>query len=274
MSASPRAAVTGAAVTEGTVTGRRAALILMGLGAADSLSAQGAAAADESSLLPPGAGSLGELSARLSRAPRRRDFKTVPMILDHPDLWDHAALSELIAYRGGPRQVWNNTEITGPWLNAMRNAMNTQIWSFRHPDFIAVSATHGSAHLALFESAMWEKYQFAKLAGGKVQADTFLSQPVPAAADPRRYEDVDGAYSAHGATIATLQRRGAVFLACHNAIWEIAGKLIAAGVNPDGLAQGALASELTNNLAPGVVLTPGVAGVLVELQQAGFHYAA
>jgi hypothetical protein len=258
----------------GAVTGRRAALILMGLGAAASLSAQRPAEAAESSLLPPGAGSLGELSARLNRAPRRRDFKTVPMILDHPDLWDHTALSELIAYRGGPRQVLDNTEIAGPWLNTMRNAMNTQIWSFRHPDFIVVSATHGSAHLALFEPAMWDKYQFAKLAGGKVQTNTFLSQPIAGAADPGRYEDVDGAYSPYGATIATLQRRGAVFLACHNAIWEIAGKLIASGVNPDGLAHGALASDLTNNLAPGVVLTPGVAGVLVELQQAGFHYAA
>ena len=42
-------------------------------------------------------------------APRRRDFKTVPMILERPDQWDHAALAEVTGYRGGPKQVWDNT---------------------------------------------------------------------------------------------------------------------------------------------------------------------
>ncbi|WP_409409353.1 hypothetical protein AAE485_01885 [Acidithiobacillus ferriphilus] len=39
-------------------------------------------------LLPPGASTLQELSNRLAKAPRRRDFKTVPMILTSPDQWD------------------------------------------------------------------------------------------------------------------------------------------------------------------------------------------
>ena len=77
------------------------------------------------------------------------------------------ALSEVIGYRGGPRQVWDNTELGGRWLNLMRNSLNAQIWSFRHPDFLVVSATHGSAHLALFDQAMWDKYQLANMAGGK-----------------------------------------------------------------------------------------------------------
>src|ERR1700676_3495151 len=126
----------------------------------------GAARAAEPSLLPAEAKSLEELTARLSSTPRRRDFKTVPMILNDPDQWDHAALSAVIAYRGAPTQVWDNTEIASPWLNLMRNALNAQVWSFGHPDFLAVSATHGTAHLALFEPAMWEKYQLAKWTGG------------------------------------------------------------------------------------------------------------
>jgi hypothetical protein len=64
-----------------------------------------------------------------------------------------------------------------------------------------------------------------------------------------------------------------VFLACHNAIWELAEKLITTGVNPDELSQNALAAELTNNLIAGVVLTPGIGGTLPELQRAGFNYA-
>lgn len=83
------------------------------------------------------------------------------MILERPQQWDDEALAEVIAYRGGPRQVWDNTELAGPWLNLMRNALNAQIWSFKHPDFLVVSATHGTAHLALFDQAMWDKYELA-----------------------------------------------------------------------------------------------------------------
>jgi hypothetical protein len=64
-----------------------------------------------------------------------------------------------------------------------------------------------------------------------------------------------------------------VFLACHNAIWEFAERLIATGVNPDELTHDALAAELTNHLIAGVVLTPGITGTLPELQRGGFNYA-
>ncbi len=118
---------------------------------------------------PKGARELLALSERLANAPRRRDFKTVPMILDHSDLWDHEALSEVLAYKGQSKQVWDNTEIGGPWLNLMRNSLNNQVWSFKHPDFLAVSATHSSAHFALYDQTTWDKYQLAKLAGEQVQ---------------------------------------------------------------------------------------------------------
>ena len=259
-----------------TPPGRRFALMTMGLGmvaGATGLAAPPDARAAGPSLLPPGAKSLEDLSARLSRAPRRRDFKTVPMILTDPDQWDSAALTEVIAYRGEPKQVWDSTGIASPWLNVMRNALNTQVWSFKHPDFLTVSATHGTALLALFGPATWEKYQFAKLTGGKFQSNTLLAEPKAAAADPKDYENPDGLFSPHDNSIPALQRRGAVFLACHNAIWETSATLIATGVNPDKLSHGALAADLTNHLIAGVVLTPGVVGTVPELQRAGFSYA-
>ena len=77
---------------------------------------------------------------RLAKAPRRRDFKTVPMILNEPSQWDDEALREVMAYKPVPKQVWDNTKIESPWLNLMRNSLNAQIWSFKHPDFLAVSA--------------------------------------------------------------------------------------------------------------------------------------
>jgi hypothetical protein len=63
-----------------------------------------------------------------------------------------------------------------------------------------------------------------------------------------------------------------VFLARHNAIWELAEKLTSAGQNPDHLDLGAITAALTSHLIPDVVLTPGVVATLVELQRAGFAY--
>jgi hypothetical protein len=261
-----------------TLPGRRRVLITMGLGVvagATGVAAlhDGVASAGEPSLLPPGAKSLEDLTARLSRAPRRRDFKTVPMTLNDPKQWDYAALSAVIAYRGAPKQVWDNTGIASPWLNTMRNSLNTQVWSFGHPDFLLLSATHGTAHLALFGPAMWEKYQLAKLTGGKFQSNTLVAEQKGAAADPKDYENPEGVFSPDDNSIPALQQRGVVFLACHNAIWEWAETLIATGVNPDELSHDALAAELTNHLIAGVVLTPGIGGTLAELQRAGFDYA-
>jgi len=256
-------------------TDNRRAILRAGIAAAAgaaALAARGAAAA-EGSLIPEGAATLRDLADRLARTSPRRDFRSVPMIVDNPDQWDDAALKEVIAYRGGPKQVWDNTDINGPWLNLMRNSLNGQVWAFRHADFLAVSATHGSAHLALYDQAMWDKYQLAKLAGPKFPRNMLAELPKAAAEDPKNFENPDGPFSPSGMSIPALQQRGVVFLGCHNAIWEVAEKLIKAGVNPDKLPHDALTAELTNHLLPGVVLTPGIVATLPELQRAGFYYA-
>jgi intracellular sulfur oxidation DsrE/DsrF family protein len=253
---------------------RRTALVGFGalaVGAA-ALAAAPSRAATTERIIPPGAQELSELMERLGRASRRRDFKTVPMILDRPDLWDDEALKEIIAYRGTRKQVWDNTNLAGPWLNLMRNSINAQIFSFGHKDFLAVSATHGTAHLALLDQAMWDKYELATLAGDKFKTNT-LAIPKPAAIAFAQSEDPKSVFGPDGDTIPALQQRGVVFLACHNAIWEVTGKLIASGKNPDHASHEAVAAELTNHLIDGVVLTPGIVATIPELQQVGFHYA-
>ncbi|MDQ0470222.1 thiosulfate dehydrogenase [Labrys wisconsinensis] len=261
----------------GTTLQRRQALQLglaAGIGAAFvAPSAPADAKSNDSALLPTGSNALRELTDRLAKAPRRRDFKTVPMILTSPDQWDHEALSDVIAYQSKAKQVWDNTDIASPWLNLMRNALNAQIWSFKHPDFLAVSATHGTAHLALYDQSIWDKYQLAKLAGDKFQTNTLIVEKKAQSASLENYEDPAGAFSPEDNSIPALMSRGVVFMSCHNAIWEEAAGLLKANVNPDKLSHEALAAELTNHLIPGVVLTPGAVGTLPELQQAGFHYA-
>jgi hypothetical protein len=252
---------------------RRSALMTLGLagvGASAAPSLALAQAGGGPDLLAPGAQTLKALTERLARAPRRRDFRAVPMILQDRMQWDHEILAELMAYGSGPKQIWDNTDLSGPWLNGMRNSLNAQIWSFRHPDFLVVSATHGSALLALLDPAMWDKYQLAALTKGAFASNTLIERNAAAEAD--RTPSDSGAYAAADNGVAALMDRGVVFMACHMAIWELSAGLIKRGVNPDRLSHEAMAAELTNHLVAGAVLTPGIVATIPELQQVGFRY--
>jgi hypothetical protein len=120
---------------------------------------------------------------------------------------------------------------------------------------------------------MWDKYELATLAVAKFKTNTLIV-PKAATAVFAADETPRSVFGPAGNTIPALQERGAVFLACHNAIWEVTAKLVEAGKNPDHKSHGEIAAELTNHLVDGVVLTPGIAATILELQQAGFHYAA
>jgi hypothetical protein len=259
------------------LTPRRQSLKGLGMALAAAGFAGTAQASSPAPLMQAGAKTLEALGVQLATAPYRRDLKSVPMILNNRNQWDAEALDAVIHYAGGPKQSWDNTDITGPWLNVMRNAMNAQIWSFGHPDFLCVSATHGSAQLALYDDAMWEKYGLAKIAGGTVTRNSFVAPagapPGAASPDPSDYENANGAFSPRNNSIQTLQRRGAVFLACHNAVWELCQRLIGSGVNPDHLGHEEMCAELSNHVIEGVVMTPGAVGTLMELASAGFSYA-
>ncbi len=231
-----------------------------------------AGSAPQASLVPAGAATLRDLATALAKAPRRRDFKSVPMILTRPEQWDAEALDLVLRYRAGPRQAWDNTALESPWLNLMRNSMNVQIWSFRHPNFLPVSATHGTAHLALYDDFIWERY-LAKLTKGKWTRNLWLEEPPASDAAPADFENPQGVYSPRDNSITVLQRRGLVFLACHNEVWELTLALRKQGINPDNLNHERMAAEFTNHLIPGAVLTPGIVGTLPELQRAGFGYA-
>jgi intracellular sulfur oxidation DsrE/DsrF family protein len=119
---------------------------------------------------------------------------------------------------------------------------------------------------------MWDKYELAALAGAKFQTNTLIL-PKAALSAFSDEEDPNSLFGPIGDAIPALQERGVVFLACHNAIWEVTAKLIARGTNPDHASHGAVAAELTNHLVDGVVLTPGIVATIPELQQVGFHYA-
>jgi hypothetical protein len=247
----------------------------MGLAAAiAALGIRGAAAAATQtppSLIPRDAVALAALTAELARAPRRRAFKTVPMILTRDDQWDSEAFSALLAYRGGPRQLWHNRKLDGGWLDYMDNAITAEVFSFHHLDFLAVSATHGTTGLALFDQAAWDKYKIASIAPGKIARNTFIVD-TGNGGDPADIQKLDGVYGGDAVSIPYLMRRGAVFLMCHHAIWEFAKTLHANGPNPDKLSIEDLAADLTNHVPLQAIVVPGLVAAIAELETAGYTY--
>jgi len=250
---------------------------LLGLSAAVVGLADKGGAADAASmppsLIPRDATGLTALAAELATAPRRRAFKTAPMILTRDDQWDSEAFNALLAYRGGPRQVWHNRKLDGGWLDYMDNSITAEVFSFHHPDFLAVSATHGTTGLALFDQAAWDKYQIANIAGGKIARNGFILDKGNGG-DPADIQKIDGVYGGDAVSIPYLMRRGAVFLMCHHAIWEGAKGLHASGANPDKLSVEALAADLTNHVLPQAIVVPGLVAAIAELEQAGYSYIA
>jgi hypothetical protein len=210
-----------------------------------------ALAAGPAAAASAGTSTLAALQARLAKLPAKRDFKSVPLVLESRDTWDDDAIREVAAYRGNPRQVWDNKELSSGWTGFMRNALNGQTLSFKNQNFLTVSMTRGDAQLALFDQAAWDKYGLAKLTSGKFTTNSLIAAGSGDVQDP---------------AIPVLMKRGVIFMACHNAIWAAAGRAIAAGPQEE------VAADLTNHLLPGVILTPGALATLPLLQQAGFHY--
>jgi hypothetical protein len=136
-----------------------------------------------------------------------------------------------------------------------------------------VPAPHGGAALALFSQAAWDKYRLAERTGGAFKQNTFLTDPDFPASDLGDIQREDGLYSSAGNCVPTLQKRGVVFLACHNAIWELAAALLKSGVNPDRRSHEEITADLTNSLIPGMVSTPGNEAMIGKFQESGFVYS-
>lgn len=222
-----------------------------------------------------GGGTLAELTRRLKLTPRRRGFRTVPFMLTQPEDWDERAARLLLGYGNASKQVWENTELAAAWPVLMREAMSGEVFAHRHPDFLQVAAMHGLAHLALFTDEAWTRYQLGQLAGAQFPSNAFIREK-SGVGPGDDLQDVEGFYGPKNNNIVSLQRRGAVFVACHDSVFTIAGRLHAAAVAGSELASlstGEIAADLTNSLIPDCVLVPSVVAFLVELQAAGFTYA-
>src|ERR1700740_796689 len=167
---------------------------------------------------------LRELGDRLHAAPRRRDFKSVPIVVTNPNDWDHEAALEVLSYKYKSIQAWDNANLASPWLGLMREAMNGQMFAHGNTEFLAVSATHGEAHFALFSQVIWDKYKIPELVDRKFPSNSFIVEK-EGVSPSDDLQNLSGFYGPLNNNIRSLQRRGAVFLACHDSIHAIARKL-------------------------------------------------
>ncbi len=67
-------------------------------------------------------------------------------------------------------------DLSGHWPVEAQNLINSEVFSFGHPDALLVMALWGEAQLALYDAAAWTRFDLARLvpAGETVSA---LQQP-------------------------------------------------------------------------------------------------
>ena len=129
-------------------------------------------------------------------------------------------------------------------------------------DIDAVFSFYGAITFYGLNDAVWAKYKLgefleAKDASGK-----------PFTANPWRSNPEILGMSLPAASIETLQKRGATFIICNNALGIFAGMLAQAR----GLDAKVVYEDLKANILPGVELIPGMVVAVEQAQRAGLSY--
>jgi hypothetical protein len=140
---------------------------------------------------------------------------------------------------GGPKQAWDNTDLLGPWLKGMRNSMNAQIWSFKKPNFLSVSATRNGlmawSVISAHASALSRRCTF-----GAPRSSSPAGPVVHAAFEELGRQKVgalivgsDPSYLSRREQIIALTARHAI-----PAVYELRQFVDAGGLNPNGSSPG------------------------------------
>jgi intracellular sulfur oxidation DsrE/DsrF family protein len=177
------------------------------------------------------------------------------------------------------RQVfeWPNINNTLVFAN-VRNSLNGFQFSYDVPpgQIQVVVQAYASAIAAMYDDSIWQKYRFGEFAGvtdptTKQPAVRNIWYPSTNAALASVPTDRASAYYSD-TSIEGLQRRGVLFLACHQTIHAHAGSLAAdSSRNLDNVSADQIATEIAAHLVPGALMIPAGVGELVRLQDKGFR---
>jgi intracellular sulfur oxidation DsrE/DsrF family protein len=129
-------------------------------------------------------------------------------------------------------------------------------------DVLAVGTFYGTATFFGVNDAMWAKYRLGEFLGERDGAGT------PATKNPWRDAPVILGGAVRPASIESLQKRGARFILCNNALGIFADMLAKAR----GAEGAAVYADLKANILPGVELVPGMVVAIEQAHSAGFSY--
>ena len=191
--------------------------------------------------------------------------------------FDAAAFARILGRPARIRQLVESVAFKPAMLNNVKNAFNGLQFGFGYPaDVIAVAfANHGPSSAYGYSDEMWRKYRIGEFLsivdaqGAPLTANVYY----PAASSYHPSDDPDDVHGMYQDTsIAMLQRRGAVVLACHTAIEEQSRAIVVKGFAPAGAQPQDVAADLLTHLIPGAVVVPSMVAAIAVLQ-ADYHYA-
>lgn len=129
-------------------------------------------------------------------------------------------------------------------------------------DINAIGTFYGGTTFFGLNDRMWAKYALGEY------LDVAGADGRPATANPWRGAPQILGMSIPPASIEALQRRGATFIICNNALQIFAGLLAQA----KGLEADAVYQDMKANILPGVTLVPAMVIAVEKAQAAGFTY--
>jgi hypothetical protein len=178
------------------------------------------------------------------------------------------------------RQLWQWREIVNPIINFnIANALNAAEFSYGVPagQFQVVVQAYHAANNALYDDHLWAKYRLGEAFG---VMDPAMSKPAirnifyksPLASPPAQLGVRADPYYADS-SIEGLQRRGVLYLVCHNSVHGHALQAVAGGRNPDNQTAAEIVGEIVAHLVPGSIMIPAGVFELVRLQDKGYRLA-
>ena len=136
-------------------------------------------------------------------------------------------------------------------------------YKVKDADIDAVGTFYGSTTFHAVSDAMWAKYKL-----GEFLKINDPATGAPAVANPWRAKPIILGLTLPQASIESLQKRGATFIVCNNALSIFAGLLATAR----GLETEAVYQDLRASILPGVQLVPGMVVAVEQAQRAGLSY--
>jgi len=130
-------------------------------------------------------------------------------------------------------------------------------------DVDAVGTFYGGTTFYGLNDAMWAKYRIGEYLEAKDEATGRL-----AVANPWRTAPVILGGAIPAASVESLQKRGATFIICNNALTIFSGML----AQSRGLDPKVVYEDMKANILPGVTLVPGMVVAIEQAQRAGLAY--